>query len=174
MGGISRSQGRAACGKIQKLFAYDAATARVIRFVTARMAAQRVAEGKWREVFYEDDGSFAGYQPAAPETLRPVKVAGPKGSHRVPLAETITVTEMRMNAGEFGESHTLGMPEWRRERYQRRVREEDRKIVPLEDAIERAHEKVRLWPYPANRVGTAEDGSPIFGDRAVRVYPRTK
>jgi hypothetical protein len=43
-------------------------------------------------------------------------------------------------------------------------------LVP-EDAIERAQEKVKQWPWPASRIDDGR-GEPVFGDRAVRVYPK--
>lgn len=169
---MSRSQGRAACGTLHRLYADDM-SGRTVKFVTAQLATVRVAQGKWREVFYEDDMSFAGYQAVAPKAPKPAPgMTGAKAAVQMSKAATITLTETRMVAGEFGRSATAGMPEWKRERRAREAREVYRKIVALEDAIERAQEKVKLWPYPANLLGTDETGAPLFGDRAVRVYPK--
>jgi hypothetical protein len=156
-----------------KLFAPGEMSGRVIRFINARQAAVNVASGKWREVFYEDDLMPAGYQPleAPPVRSETSRATGKGALIDMSKAATITLTEVRMNAGEMGRSHTAGMTEWKRERRVRRAAEY-RKIVALEDAIERAQEKVRLWPYPANVLGTDDKGRPVFGDRAVRCYPK--
>lgn len=173
MSGLSRSQGRAACGSLFKLFAPGEMTGRTIRFVTARQAAVNVTGGKWREVFYEDDLGFAGYQPREAPDPQPVskRQDGRGAVIDMAAAATITLTELRMNAGEMGKSRTAGMAEWKRERRVRRA-QEFRRIVALEDAIERAQEKVRLWPFPANLLGTDDKGAPVYGDKAIRVYPK--
>jgi hypothetical protein len=173
MGGLSRSQGRAACGTMYKLFAPGEMSGRTIRFVTARQAAVNVASGKWREVVYEDDLGFAGYQPREAPEPQPISKAktGRDSVIDMSKAATITLAEVRMNAGEMGRSRTAGMAEWKRERRVRRA-QEFRRIVALEDAIERAQEKVKQWPYPANLLGTDDKGAPVYGDRAIRVYPK--
>jgi hypothetical protein len=173
MGGLSRSQGRTACGNTYKLFAPGEMSGRVIRFVNARQAAVNVATGKWREVFYEDDLMPAGYQPLEAPEPKPISkaITGRTAVIDMALAATITLNELRMNSGEMGRSHTAGMAEWKRERRVRRA-QEYRRIVALEDAIERAQEKVRLWPYPANVLGADAKGRPVFGDKAVRCYPK--
>ncbi len=150
----------------------------VMRQASAEVALEMIALKKWREIWYED-GTLAGVQPLKPEerkTLSQVLV------ERL-IAVTITNPELKRNAGLYGKSHTLGMPEWRR--LQRHVWQQVRpaegskkpqyidtgKIAAPEDLIERAIEKVKQWPFPQNRIGTDKHGEPIFGDRAIRVYP---
>lgn len=156
-----------------KLFEAGSQVGRVIRFVSQSLAARRVNEGKWREVFYEDDLSPAGYQPVASVDAGQARArTGRQVVIDMAKAATITLTETRMVAGEFGRSRTAGMPEWKRERRVRRA-QEFRRIVALDDAIELAQEKVRLWPYPANVIGQDQQGKPVYGDKAVRVYPKS-
>jgi hypothetical protein len=135
----------------------------VIRQVTAREALEKVALKKWREIWYEN-GDLAGVQPLKaeqPKTLGDVLT-------ECLIGVTITLNEVQRNAGLFGPSHTIGMPEWKR--LKRHARFDEKQILPPEDATERAIEKVRQWPYPASRI---DDGSglPVYGDRAVRCYP---
>jgi hypothetical protein len=162
--GKSRSERRTTGGALFNLFAAETTLGwRVIDQVAGSLAAQKVASGKWREVFYED-GSFAGYQVTAAAT------SGKKVPSRDGSPPTITLTEVQMNAGLYGRSRTLGLPEWKRKR--RHAKYDDRKILAPEDAIERAITKVKLWPYPASRIDDGS-GKPKYGDRAIRVYPKT-
>jgi hypothetical protein len=144
---------------------------KVIRQVPVEFALEQIALCKWREIWYEN-GELAGVQ-----SLKPVEK---KTLHQVLterlVAVTITLSEVRRNAGLYGRSHTIGMSEWKRLR--RHARFDERKILPPEDATERAIEKVRQWPYPASvkrdqhgDAVTDEKGQAVFGDRAVRVYP---
>jgi hypothetical protein len=161
--GKSRSERREASGILFNLYGPETALGfPVIGSTTTEQAAEKVACGSWREVIYTD-GGFAGYQIVAKAkvVIRP----------RIDRALTITLSELQMNAGLFGRSHTKGMPEWKR--LSRHARYDKEKILAPEDAIERAIEKVKLWPYPASRVDDGS-GEPVFGDRAVRCYPKTK
>jgi predicted alpha/beta hydrolase len=164
--GKSRAQRRTARGKIINLFFTNTTLGwRVASHVPVELAVEKIALRQWREVFFED-GSLAGVQPLKPpegKALSEVLI------ERL-IAVTITLPEIKRNAGLYGRSHTIGMPEWKRLR--RHARLDDQKILPPEDAIERAIEKVKQWPYPASRIGTDEKGAPVFGDRAVRVYPK--
>lgn len=143
---------------------------KVIRQVSAYYALEMIALKKWREIWY-DNGELAGVQPLKPEEK--------KSLHQVLverlIAVTITFSEVQRNAGLYGRSHTIGMPEWKRlQRAGKRVLAGEQLrpvILEPEDATERAIEKVRLWPYPASVIGTDKDGKPVFGDKAVRVYP---
>jgi hypothetical protein len=170
--GKSRSERRSSSGALFNLFAANTALGwRVIDQVTGTLAAQKLAAGKWREVFYEDE-SFAGYQVVSATT------SGKKVPSREGSPPTITLAEVQMNAGLYGRSRTLGMPEWKRAiRHVIRkgpdgAKYDTGKIAEPEDAIERAIEKVKLWPFPANRIGTDDDGNPVYGDRGIRVYPK--
>jgi hypothetical protein len=165
--GKSRSERRASTGAILNLYPPETTLGwRIIGHTTVARAAEKVARGHWREVLYED-GSLAGFQILA--TFKTEDELPTNGYSPC----TITESESDLNAGtkfEHGKSQTAGRPEWKR--ISRHARYDDKKILAPEDAIERAVEKVRRWPWPANRAGTDEDGKPIFGDRAVRVYPK--
>jgi hypothetical protein len=69
-------------------------------------------------------------------------------------------------AFKFGVSRTAGLTEMQRS--ERRGKFD--KILPLEDHIERIAAKVLVWPYPASRIDGGS-GEPVYGDKAVRVYP---
>lgn len=138
---------------------------RVISRVRVEVALERVLLKQWREVVFET-GELAGVQPVKLQVQ--VKTAAQVVAETL-RAVTITLDEMKRNAGLYGRSRTLGMPEWRR--LCRHARFDKARILPPEDATERAIEKVRLWPYPASVIGRDAEGAPIFGDRAVRVYP---
>lgn len=174
----TQSERRRLKGLTVNLFASDATLGwNVIRQVSAALALEQIARKKWREIWYES-GELAGVQALRPEqrkTLNQVLL------ERL-IAVTITNPELRRNAGLYGRSSTIGMPEWRRlQRAGKRafVGEQLRPVIlQPEDAIERAQEKVRLWPFPASVMRNArgdavtdEKGEPVFRDRAVRVYP---
>jgi hypothetical protein len=163
--GKSRSERRAASGLAVDLFHTDITLGwRVKCTVSAEHALEMIALKQWREIWYET-GELAGVQPLKPaekKTLTQVL------TERL-IAVTITLPEVKRNAGVYGPSRTLGMSEWKRLR--RHARFDEKKILPPEDLIERAIEKVRLWPYPASVIGTDEKGAPVFGDRATRCYP---
>jgi hypothetical protein len=169
--GKSRSERRAASGLVIALFSINTIGWKVIRQVPVSYALEQIALKKWREIWFEN-GELAGVQPLKPEekkTLNQVLL------ERL-IAVTITLPELKRNAGLYGRSHTLGMAEWKR--LKRHARFDENKILPPEDETERAIEKVRLWPYPASvmrtRHGDAvtdEKGKPLFEDKAIRVYP---
>lgn len=163
--GKSRSDRRASSGELANLYATETTLGwRITNQVPMALGWEKVALRKWRAVQY-DDGSFAGFQPTvAPQPGKSIPVLA--GS-----PPTITLTEVQMNAGLFGRSRTMGMPEWKREK--RHARYDEKKILAPEDAIERAIEKVKLWPYPASRIDDG-GGEPVYGDRAIRVYPHTR
>lgn len=164
--GKSRAERREACGELTNLFQKGTLVgARVIRQVPMALALEKVAQRKWRRVFYEG-GDLAGFQPyPEPQLQKPRSTR--VGASLDGSAATITVTESRMNAGEFGESRTAGLPEKRVKRIA------DGKVCRIfgpQDSIELAIEKVKLWPYPASRIDDGS-GKAVFGDKAVRVYP---
>lgn len=163
----SSAERRLARGDVANLYAKGTLVGcRILRQVPMATALEKVALGKWRRVFYED-GSLAGFQPyAEPQPAKSHSTAA--GVSLDGSAPTITLTEVRMNAGEFGKSHTQGMPEWKR--LKRHAKYDEKKILAPEDAIERAIAKVKLWPYPASRVDDGS-GEPVYGDKAIRVYP---
>ncbi|HEV2133777.1 MAG TPA: hypothetical protein VGR47_05895 [Terracidiphilus sp.] len=178
MAGKNATQRRAQSGKVVDLYsAHTALGWRVVRQVPVELAVERVALRQWREVFLES-GELAGVQP--------LKAVERKTLNQVLLqrliAVTITNAELRRYCGLYGRSRTLGRSEWWREKRQRAAREKHGAIVDPEDAIERAIEKVRQWPYPASvdeggaarysRV-TERDGR-VYGDRAPRVYPQAR
>ena len=137
----------------------------VVRQVSAAYALEQIALRKWREIWCES-GELFGVQP-----MRAVDRLGlAQWQIERLLAVTITNAELRRYVGLYGKSRTLGMPEWKR--LKRHGRFDEEKILAPEDAIERAIEKVRRWPFCANVIGHDEKGAPIWGDKAIRVYPR--
>jgi hypothetical protein len=133
---------------------------RVIRQVTPAKAAENLAAGRWREV-YDEHGNFWGCQ-----LLLSFKTDQDMQSGA--SSPSITVSECELNAGLRGSSHTAGLPE------EKRISRHSQtgKALPPEDAIERAIEKVKQWPWPASRIDDGT-GIAVFGDRAVRVYPKS-
>jgi hypothetical protein len=128
----------------------------VIRKVTAAEANDKLASGLWHEVF-DQDGNFAGYQI---KTSTQVNFAHES-------SRSISKNELELNAGAHmkdGQSRTMTLSE---EKKLARIV----KALPAEDAIERAIRKVQSWPFPASRKNDGR-GEPVFGDRAVRAYPR--
>ncbi len=128
--------------------------------VSGAQGEEMMAQGKWRDV-YDEAGNHIGYQ----------VIANYKSDSEILSGSTsisITVRECELNAGLRGKSHTAGMSEEKR----MSRRSASGKVLPPEDAVERARAKVKLWPHPANRIGTDERGAPVYGDRAVRVYPK--
>jgi hypothetical protein len=132
---------------------------RVVRQVTATHAFEKVTLGKWREVF-DDGGNFLGCQVLA--TFRTDQDL-PSGAS----STSITWREAMLYAGLGGESRTIGMNEDQRITRQNLVS----RSLPPEDRIERVMAKVECWPYPASRIDDGR-GAPVFGDRAIRIYPR--
>ena len=88
---------------------------------------------------------------------------------------SITVSVVLLIAGQAfrqGKSRTAGMSE--EQRISRRWiegKKADGRTLPPEDAVERATEKLKQWPYPASRIDDGS-GEPVYGDRATRVYPQ--
>lgn len=176
--GRSRSQRRAVAGLMVDLFDENTSLGWRVRYrVSAELALEKIALKQWREIWLTN-GELAGVQPLKPQQQkgldRPCQVlmAGL-------LAVTITLSELQRNAGLFGRSRTMGMPEWKRLR--RHARFNESVILAPEDATELAIAKVRLWPHPASRAMDAKgepvsdrNGAPVFGDKAVRVYPPTQ
>lgn len=167
--GKSRATRRSVSGVMVNLFDENTSLGCRVKYrVSATLALEKIALKQWRAVWYEN-GDLAGAQPMRAETIA---IAG-KTFNDVLIERligvTITLAEVRRNAGEFGESHTMGMPEWKR--LNRHALFDASRILPAEDAIERAIAKVRQWPFPASVIGTDEKGAPVFGDKAVRVYP---
>ena len=158
-------------GDVFNVYAAETALGwRVIGRTSPSCAVEKITSGQWREVFYES-GELAGYQiapvvssmrTALPDRLTDQWMASSFGP------PTITLSEVKMNAGLFGRSRTLGKPEWKRRL--RRARYDREKILSPEDAIERAIGKVKQWPYPASRIDDGS-GEPVYGDKAIRVYP---
>lgn len=105
--------------------------------VTAQAASEKLASGKWCAVS-DAHGNFAGCQ-----MFNPVKNEQDLPSRT--SSTSISVSEMNMNAGLCGRSHTMGMPEWKR--LSRHMPLDHPfcagKALPPEDTIERAIEKVR-------------------------------
>lgn len=186
--GRSRSQRRAVAGLMIDLFDENTSLGWRVKYrVSAELALEKIALKQWREIWLTN-GELAGVQALRPEqkkTLNQVLVAEL-------LATTITLNELLRNAQCYGRSRTMGMPEWKR--LQRHVWRRGQsvangkpvyyksdEIAPPEDATERAIAKVRLWPHPASRAMDAKgepvsdkNGAPVFGDKAVRVYPPTQ
>ena len=123
---------------------------RVVGLVNASTAAEKMAAGEFRDI-HDESGQFLGYQMLG----RPGKALDHSSN---PTSCSITAREVQMNAGCFGSSMTL--PLSRAEHAE----------VP-EDAVERAITKVRQGPHPASRIDDGS-GQPVYGDRAVRVYPK--
>jgi len=164
--GKSRTERRASTGETLNVYPPDTALGwRVIGHTTVVRAAERVVRGHWREVFYSD-GSLAGFQILA--TFKTEYELQSNGFSPC----TISESESDLNAGtkfKHGKSQTVGRPEWKR--ISRHARYDDRKILAPEDAVEKAIAKVKQWPWPASRVDGGS-GDPVYGDRAVRVYPK--
>ena len=171
MGDLSRHDRRAILAENRRAIAldrcidvYSADTSlgwRIVRKVTALYAFNKVIEGKWVEIF-DDIGNFYGVQ----------IIAAVKSDQELPsgsTAATITYLELIRNAGLEGRSRTMGRDEnYRITRYS----SVSSKALPPEDNIERAIAKVKQWPFPASRIDDGR-GTPIYGDRAIRCYPRS-
>lgn len=173
--GRSRSQRRAVAGLMVDLFDENTSLGWRVKYrVSAELALEKIALKQWREIWLTN-GELAGVQALRPEqkkTLNQVLVAEL-------LATTITLNELLRNAQCYGRSRTMGMPEWKR--LQRHARFNASVILAPEDATEKAIKKVRQWPHPASRAMDAKgepmsdkNGAPVFGDKAVRVYPPTQ
>ncbi len=106
-----------------------------------------LARGLWRDVC-DEAGTHIGYQLLGGTRLERKAFPSSRAS-----STSISVRECQRNAGEFGASRTTG------------------RLGKPADAIERAVEKVKQWPFPASRIDDGR-GEPVFGDRAVRCYPK--
>lgn len=133
---------------------------RIVRQVSAMYAYQKVTEGKWVEIF-DDIGNFYGVKIVAAVKSDQELLSGTS-------ATTVTARDAMLYAGLGGASQTIGRSEdYRITRYSRVTC----KALPPEDRIERVMAKVAQWPYPASRIDDGR-GKAIFGDRAMRCYPR--
>lgn len=117
---------------------------REIRIVPFREGLLMVAEGKWN--LRMDEHRQPWYFQ--------IKASAKTDIGSEPSPTTITANESDLNA--CGND----------------VRDNTGPTRPFYDAVDRAIEKVKQWPYPANRIGTDDDGKPVYGDRATHVYPR--
>jgi hypothetical protein len=81
----------------------------------------------------------------------------------------ISAHEVMIYAGQAfkgGVSRTAGLSEDARANR----RDKWEKVMPVEDAVERIAAKVECWPFPASRIDDGK-GEPVYGDRAIHVYP---
>ncbi len=159
MSGRTKAQRRACKGELNLYPANTTLGWRVIGTTTSQRAAAKLARGEWREV-YDDSGNLLGYQILATFSTDKDLPSGESSS-------SITASESQLNAGVVGVSHTEGLSE--DERVSRRNKWQH--ALPPEDAVERAREKVKIWVVPASRIDDGK-GEPVFGDRAVRCYPK--
>jgi hypothetical protein len=159
--GKTRAQRRVCDGEISLYPAETILGWRVVGTTTHAKAADKLTRGEWR-VVEDEQHNFLGYQVLAAYKKDEDLPSGASSS-------SITVNEAQLNAGLHGRSRTTGMSE--DERISRRSK--DGKALPPEDAIERAREKVMQWPFPASRIDDGT-GKPVFGDKAVRIYPKVK
>ena len=129
---------------------------RHVRTISFGDGEAKVERGSMRRV-YDQFGQHVGYQlvvapPRTDESLRSAHSAG-----QISAAESVA------NAGLLGVSQTAGLDDDQRfERASEFSKTLYPKVDLIEDFVERAQEKVRLWTQPA----------PGRGDRAVRVYPK--
>jgi len=170
MGGKTMNQYRACTGEFELWPADDTRGWKPVRRgVSFAEGIDKVAQGKW--ILHEHQGQLWYFQ------LVPKPRLPQKQSRRF-SPTTITARESLLSAS--GGSATAKMDE-NDPRRLRRYRKKDDSISPIsgmpfkplapEDAVERAQAKVRQWPHPASRIDDGT-GVPVFGDRAVRVYPK--
>jgi hypothetical protein len=162
MGKIPRNERRAIMlDRCVDVYAADTSLGwRIVRKVSAILAYNKVVEGKWVEIF-DDIGNFYGVKVVASVTSDQELPSGTS-------ATTITARDAMLQAGLGGRSQTIGRSEdYRITRYSRVTC----KALPPEDRIERVMAKVAQWPFPASRLDDGR-GKAIFGDRAIRCYPR--
>lgn len=140
---------------------------RVIKKVSSAVGEQQVVQGKWREV-YDAYDCHIGYQILA------VLWQNKEQSSR-PTSCVIVQREMLLIAGRAfkkGRSKTAGMTEEQRiTRRDLRSKVGTGRALPPEDAVEKAQEKLKQYESPASRIDDGK-GAAVFGDRAVRVYPK--
>ena len=152
MSGKTSAQRRAQRGVLIEVFSSNSTLGlRHIGWMEVSEAAEKLVCGDYREV-QDASRNALGIQPVkAQETIK-----RPSG----PSPASISLGEMKRIAGEEGESATVHLSK------------AQHRAVP-EDAIERAIRKLQQWPFPASRIDDGS-GQPVYGDRAVRVYPRTQ
>jgi hypothetical protein len=171
--GKSRSGRRGNHGNRYPLYAADIDDGwRVIRKVSGVQGEEMLTRGLWRDV-YDEHRNHVGYQMLAGQHCERNVFPSSYGS-----SVCISNRDIERNAGaaafKGSRSKTAGMSEAERAK---RINRKTGDPLPPEDATERAIEKVRLWPFPASvvtcrgEVVTDAKGKPLFGDRAVRVYP---
>ena len=132
-----------------------------IRIIPFNEGLKKVAEGKF--ILHTDANGEPWYFQIRANNKTEEEIPG-----GIPSPTAITAHESMLNAGLFGCSATYDLNESQR---MTRIAEHDSdKYLPPEDEIERAQEKVRQWPWPASRIDDGM-GEPVYGDRAVRVYP---
>jgi hypothetical protein len=135
---------------------------RVIRDVTLALGERNVDRNIWRRV-NSHLGDHIGYQILSSEN-------SDKESPSRSSPTYISASEIMIYAGQAfkgGVSRTAGLTET--ERAERRGKFD--KVMPLEDAVERIAAKVACWPFPASRIDNGK-GDPVYGDKAVHVYPK--
>jgi hypothetical protein len=135
---------------------------RVVRQVTPVFAYDKVSRGLWSEMF-DSYGTFVGVQVIAAVKTDQDLLSGAS-------SVTITANEVMINAGCRGRSRTIGMCEEQRINRRADGPNGDGRALPPEDRIERVMAKVKQWPLPASRIDDGR-GKPVYGDRALRVYP---
>ncbi len=162
--GVSRSLRRKCDGEFPVYPVDDSRGWGVVRMVSFEYGVDKVAEGKW-SLMEHPNGEPWYFQ------FR----ANFKTDSELPAGElsptTITEDESKLNAGLFGKSATGWMDLDDPRRLIRHERFDPDKPLPPEDHIERAQAKVKLWSWPASRIDDGL-GKPVYGDRAVRVYPK--
>jgi len=135
---------------------------RIVRRVSLDKGKRSVIEGRWREVT-DDLGNHLGYQ-----IISTNSVDSEMPTRQTPA--TISASEMTLYAGQAfsrGRSRTAGMTEDQR---LSRAKLPNGRQLPPEDTIERLVGKVNAYTAPASRVNLK--GDPVYGDKAVRVYPK--
>ena len=131
--GRTRNQRRGSSGANYLLFAAENILGwRCIRHVTGAQGEEMLARGAWRDV-NDTFNNHIGYQVVASYRSDLEMLSGR------PSAASITVNECKLNAGLGGRSRTAGMNE------EQRIGRHTRfgAVLPPEDRIERAREKVR-------------------------------
>lgn len=149
MGGTTRSQRHARSGVWINVYPFNITLGlKVVDLVKPMKAAEQLASGKYCEVL-TPQGELLGIKPTQK----------PKRDHSSnPTPGVISAREMQRIAGCEGESTTICLSE------------EEHFSVP-EDMVERAIRKMQQQPYPASRIDDG-GGAPVYGDKAVRVYPK--
>jgi hypothetical protein len=129
----------------QQLFLYGVNISlgwRIVRTIHRLEGERGVSSGKFREVHEEVTGKLLGYQ-----IIGTVEQRGDQDIPSLASSAAISPREMDANAGLLGRSKTEGRSE------DARIRRDPHTshLLPMEDFIERAAAKVRVFP----RVGAA-------------------